>query len=79
MVSFIIIGEHHAHDCMVVGFTITYAVSVYLNLSCESESSPGEVYSLQHFAIKFVGDLRKVGDFLRVLWFTPQITLIATI
>jgi len=27
----------------------------------------GEVYSIQHYVIEFVSDLRYVGDFLRVL------------
>jgi hypothetical protein len=27
----------------------------------------GEVYSIQHYVIKFVSDLRPVGGFLRVL------------
>jgi hypothetical protein len=26
----------------------------------------GEVYSIQHYVIKFVGDLRQVGGFLRI-------------
>ena len=33
----------------------------------------GEVYSVQHYVIKFVGDLRKVHGFLRVLRFPPVI------
>jgi hypothetical protein len=32
----------------------------------------GEVYSIQHYVIKFVCDLRQVGDFL---WFLPPIKL----
>jgi hypothetical protein len=28
----------------------------------------GEVYSIQHYVIEFVGDLRHVDGFLRVLW-----------
>jgi hypothetical protein len=28
----------------------------------------GEVYSIQHYVIKFVSDLRQVGGFLRVPW-----------
>ena len=36
-----------------------------------------EVYSMQHFVIKFVSDLRH--GFLRELRFTPPITLTATI
>ena len=31
-----------------------------------------EVYSIQHYVIKFVSDLRQVGGFLRVLRFPPQ-------
>ena len=38
----------------------------------------GEMYSIQHYVIKFVSDLRQVGDFLRVLRFTPPIKLTAT-
>ena len=36
----------------------------------------GEVYSIQHYVIKFVSDLRQVGCFLR---FPPPIKLTATI
>ena len=39
----------------------------------------GEVYSIQHYVIKFVSDLRQVGGFLRVLLFPPPIKLTATI
>jgi len=38
----------------------------------------GEVYSMQLY-IKFVSDLRQVGDFLWVLRFSPPIKLTATI
>jgi hypothetical protein len=31
----------------------------------------GELYSIQHYVIKFVSDLRQVGSFLRVLRFPP--------
>jgi hypothetical protein len=37
------------------------------------------LYSIQHFVIKFVSDLRQVGGFLRVLMFPPAIKLISTI
>ena len=36
----------------------------------------GAVYSIQHYEIKFVSELRQVGGFLR---FPPPITLTATI
>ena len=39
----------------------------------------GEVYSIQHNVIKFVSDLRQVGDFYRVLQFPPPIKLTTTI
>jgi hypothetical protein len=40
-------------------------------------SSPvyGEGNSIQHYVIKFVGDLRQVGGLLRVLWFPLTIKL----
>jgi hypothetical protein len=33
----------------------------------------GEVYSIQHYVIKFVSDWRQVGGFLQVLRFPPPI------
>ena len=36
----------------------------------------GDVYSIQHYVMKFVSDLRQVGGFLR---FTPPIKVTATI
>ena len=38
-----------------------------------------EVYSIQHYVIKFVCDLRQVGSFLRVLRFPPPRKLTAMI
>jgi len=38
-----------------------------------------EVYSIQHYVIKFVSYLRQVGGFLRVPRFPPPIKLTATI
>ena len=38
----------------------------------------GEVYSIQHYVIKFVSDLRQVCRFLQVLQFPLQIKLTAT-
>jgi hypothetical protein len=52
---------------MVVGFTTTYAISAYDHKRCEFEPRSGEVYSIQHYVIKFVSDLGQVGGFLRVL------------
>jgi hypothetical protein len=47
--------------------------------SCDLESAHGEVYSIKHYVIQFVTDLRQVGGFLRVLWFPPTIKLATTI
>ena len=35
----------------------------------------GKVYSIQHYVIKFVSDLRQVGGFIQVLRFPPPIKL----
>ena len=56
-------------DHMVVGFTITYAISAYHHWCCEFESWSGR--GVQHYVIKFVSDLRQVGGFLQVLRFPP--------
>ena len=48
----------------------------YLSVSVTTNivSSSGEVYSIQHYVLKFVSDLRQVGGFLLVLQFSPPIT-----
>jgi hypothetical protein len=38
-----------------------------------------EVYSIQHYVIKFVSDLQQIYGFLQVLWLPPPIKLTATI
>ena len=42
-----------------------------------SNPAHGEVYSMQHYVIKFVSDLQQVGGFLQVLLFPPPIKLAA--
>ena len=44
-----------------------------------SNSTHGRVYSIQHYVIKFVSDLRQVGGFPQVLLFPSPIKLTATI
>jgi len=44
-----------------------------------SNTVHGEVYSIQHYVIKFVSDLRQVSGCLWVLRFPPPIKLTATI
>ena len=43
----------------------------------KSNPAQSEVYSIQHYVIKFVSDLRQVGGFLRALRFPPSIKLTA--
>ena len=56
--------DRRGRDRIVVGFTTNCTISAYHHYMCE-------VYSMQHYVIKFVSELRQVGDFLRVLWFPP--------
>jgi hypothetical protein len=44
-----------------------------------ANSAHGDVYSIQHYVIKFVSDLRQVDGFLRVLRYPPPIKLTVTI
>ena len=58
--NIIIVWAVMGRDRMVFGFATTYAISAY-----EFESRSDEVYSIQHYVIKFVSDLR-AGR-----WFSP--------
>jgi hypothetical protein len=51
---------------MVVGLITNCSISVYHHQRCEFESRSGEVYSIKHYVIEFVSDLRHVGGFLRL-------------
>ena len=66
-------------DSMVYGFTTTCAISAYHHCCCEFEAHSVEVFSIQHYVIKFISDLRQVGGFLRLLLFPPPIKLTAMI
>ena len=71
---------HGGRGHMVVGFTTTCAISAYHHYKVVSSNLVhGEIYLIQHYVIKFVSDLRQVGDFLRVLRFPPPIKLTTTI
>ena len=48
-------------------------------VTTKAVSSNPEMYSIQHYVIKFVSDLRQVGGFLWLLRFPPPIKLTATI
>ena len=64
---------------MVVEFPTTCAIDAYHHYSCGFEPVHGEVYTIQHYVIKFVSDLQQVGGFLRVHWFPLPIKLTTTI
>ena len=66
----------HRRDRMVNGFTTTCAITINV---LSSNLVYAEVYSIQHYVIKFVSDLRQVGGFLWVILFPPPIKLAATI
>ena len=68
----LLVGGRRGCDRMVIGFTSTYAISVYHHWCCEFKSRSGR--GAQHYVIKFVSDLRQVGSFLRVLRFTHDIS-----
>jgi len=63
----------HGHDCMIAGFTTT-------NVPVQSVPITNkELYSIQHYVIKFASDLQLVGDFLWVLQFPSLIKLTTSI
>ena len=71
-----------------VGWSWSYGSWMY-NYLCNQCVSPLKLwvripfmtrcFSIQHYVIKFVNDLRQVGGFIRVFRFPPPIKLIATI
>ena len=64
---------------MVVRLTVTYATSAIITKVVSSNPVHDEVYSIQHYELKFVSDLRQAGGFLRVLRFPLPIKLTFTI
>jgi len=64
---------------MVAVFTTTCAINAYHHKAVSLNPIHSDVYSIQHYVIKFVSDLRQVGGLLRVLRFPPPIKLTATI
>ena len=67
------------HNRMVLGFTTNCANSAITTKNVSSNPVRDEVYSIQHYVIKFVSDLWQVGGFFRVFQFPTPITLTATI
>ena len=63
---------------IVIEFLTTCGISTYHHKSCEFEPRLGTLYSIQHYVIKFVSDLRQDSGFLLVLRFSPPIKLTIT-
>jgi len=64
-------GGRRGHDRMVVELQLT--MQSVPNTTNVVSSNPAQ--AIHHYVIKFVSDLRQVGDFLRALRFPPQIKL----
>ena len=66
-------------DCLIVGLQLpVQSVPITSNI-VSSNPVYEEVYSIEHFLIKFISDLRQVDDFLLVSRFPSPIKLTATI
>ena len=65
------VGGRCGSDRMVVGFTTTCAISAHHHKFVSSNPVHGEVYSIQHYMIKFV------SGFLRALRFPPPVKPVA--
>ena len=66
-------GGRRGRDSMVVGFITTHETSAYHHYRFEFEPRSGEVYSIQHYVIKLVSDLRQVDGLFWVLRSPPSI------
>ena len=59
---------------ILLGWLWSYLCNQYLSTNVVSSDPANDgVYSLQHYVIKFVSDLRQVGGFHRVIRFPPPI------
>ena len=64
---------------MVDGLQLPVQLAPITTKAVSSNPVYGEEYSIQHYVIKFVSDVRQVGGFLWVLWFPPLIKLTSAI
>jgi len=65
-----------AYDSWIYNYLYNLSIT---NKVVSSNPAHVEVYSTQHYVIKFVSVLRQLGGFLRLLRFPPQIKLTATL
>ena len=66
---------------MLIAYVYLYKCDVYhiMYIIVYFDERSDTVYSIQHYVIKFVSDLRQISEFLRVDRFTPPIKMTATI
>jgi hypothetical protein len=55
------IRVRRVRDRMVIGIITTYAISAHYHKCCKLESRPSQMYSIPHYVMKFVSDLRQVA------------------
>jgi hypothetical protein len=70
---YLLLGGRRGGDRMIVLFTTAYAIVPITTKAVSFNSAHSEVYSIPHYVIKFVSDLRQVCGFLRVFRFPPPI------
>jgi len=66
IVTYSKLGGHHGHEHMVDGFTTTCAKVPNTTNVVSLNPTHGEVYSIQHYVIKYVSDFWQAGE-----WFSP--------
>ena len=66
-------------DRMVDDVQIPLQSEFIINKVVSSNSTRGEVFSIQHYVIRFVIDFRQVSGFLPILQFPSPIKLTATV
>jgi hypothetical protein len=69
--SAIILKQEHRDRDRMVDLKLPEQSTPITTEAVSSNLVHGDVYSIQHYAIKFVSDLRQVDDVLRVLRFPP--------
>ena len=79
MVSVTSTRRPRGRDRMVVDVQLPVQSVPITTKVVSSNPAHGEVYSIQHYVIKFDSDLRQVGGFLWGLRFPPSIKLTAMI
>jgi len=62
------------NDCFIPPTWLMQSVPVTINIVSLNHVQ-GAGYPIQHYVIKFVSDKRRIGGFLRALWFPPLINL----